>query len=302
MPELPEVETTRRGIDPVITGKPLRHLLLHETRMRWPIPSELPALLAGRTVLECGRRGKYLLLRFEHGVQIVHLGMSGSLRVVIPGAAPAAGLPQGGRAPSGGSKHEEPSVGAPPLRKHDHVEWIFDHATLRLHDPRRFGAVLWHPNGDGPVANHPLLAKLGIEPFDPRFDGRWLHAHFRGRSIAIKQALLAGSAVVGVGNIYCSESLFRAGIDPRTPAQKVSLPRCERLAGAIRATLADALESGGSTLRDYVGASGEPGAYFAIHAAVYERAGQPCKVCGTPIRRMVQGQRATYFCPQCQKR
>lgn len=275
MPELPEVETTRRGIDTVITGKTLRRLLVHEPRMRWPIPSDLPALLAGRTVLECGRRGKYLLLRFEHGVQIVHLGMSGSLRSV----------PQGEF-----------------LRKHDHVEWLFDDATLRLHDPRRFGAVLWHPDSDGPVENHPLLARLGVEPFDPRFDGRWLHTHFKGRGIAIKQALLAGSAVVGVGNIYCSESLFRAGIDPRTPAGKVSLPRCERLADAIRATLADALESGGSTLRDYVGASGEPGAYFAIHAAVYERAGQPCKVCGTPVKRLVQGQRATYFCPHCQKR
>jgi formamidopyrimidine-DNA glycosylase len=188
------------------------------------------------------------------------------------------------------------------LRKHDHVEWIFDHATLRLHDPRRFGAVLWHPNEDGPIESHPLLAKLGIEPFDPRFDGSWLHRHFQKRGMAVKQALLAGSAVVGVGNIYCSESLFRAGIDPRTPAGKISLPRCERLAEAICATLSDALESGGSTLRDYVGASGEPGAYFAIHAAVYERAGQPCKVCGTPIRRLVQGQRATYFCPRCQKR
>ena len=275
MPELPEVETTRRGIDAVITGKPLRRLVVHEARMRWPIPAELPALLAGRTVIECNRRGKYLLLRFEHGVQIVHLGMSGSLRVVPQQAF---------------------------LRKHDHVEWLFDHATLRLHDPRRFGAVLWHHDEDGPVENHPLLARLGIEPFDPRFDGRWLHRHFQKRGMAVKQALLAGSAVVGVGNIYCSESLFRAGVDPRTPAGKISLPRCERLAQAIRATLSDALESGGSTLRDYVGASGEPGAYFAIHAAVYERAAQPCKVCGTPIRRLVQGQRATYFCPHCQKR
>lgn len=279
MPELPEVETTRRGIDAVITGKPLRRLLVHETRMRWPIPAELPGLLAGRTVIECSRRGKYLLLRFEHGVQIVHLGMSGSLRVVA--SAPG---------------------GPPLLRKHDHVEWIFDHATLRLHDPRRFGAVLWHPAEAGPVETHPLLARLGIEPFDPRFDGRWLHRQFQKRAMAVKQALLAGSAVVGVGNIYCSESLFRAGIDPRAPAGKISLPRCERLAQAIRATLSDALESGGSTLRDYVGASGEPGAYFAIHAAVYERAGQPCKVCGTPIRRLVQGQRASYFCPHCQKR
>jgi formamidopyrimidine-DNA glycosylase len=275
MPELPEVETTRRGIDTIITGKPLRRLVVREPRMRWPIPADLPETLAGRRVLACSRRGKYLLLEFEHGTQIVHLGMSGSLRSV-------------------------PSDEAP--RKHDHVDWIFDDVTLRLHDPRRFGAVLWHPASDGPIIAHPLLAKLGIEPFDPRFDGKWLHQQFKGRSIAIKQALLAGTAVVGVGNIYASESLFRAGIDPRTPASRVSLARCTRLANHIRATLADALTSGGSTLRDYVGATGQPGSYFEIHAAVYERANQPCRVCQTPIRRIIQGQRATYYCPHCQRR
>ncbi|MVW70207.1 bifunctional DNA-formamidopyrimidine glycosylase/DNA-(apurinic or apyrimidinic site) lyase [Bordetella sp. 15P40C-2] len=275
MPELPEVETTRRGIDTVITGRTLRHLVVRESRMRWPIPAELPELLTNRTVLECARRGKYLLLRFEHGTQIVHLGMSGSLRSVPVDEAP---------------------------RKHDHVDWVFEHATLRLHDPRRFGAVLWHPASDGPIIAHPLLAKLGIEPFDPRFDGHWLHQQFRGRNVAVKQALLAGDAVVGVGNIYASESLFRAGIDPRTPAGRVSLARCTRLADSIRATLADALASGGSTLRDYVGATGQPGSYFEIHAKVYERHGQPCRVCGTPIKRLVQGQRATYYCPRCQRR
>lgn len=275
MPELPEVETTRRGIDAVITGQTLRRLVVREPRMRCPVPPDLPALLTDRVVLECARRGKYLLLRFEHGVQLVHLGMSGSLRRVPQDEAP---------------------------RKHDHVDWVFDHAILRLHDPRRFGAVLWHPTDAGPIDTHPLLTTLGIEPFDPRFDGKWLHDQFRGRAMAVKQALLAGSAVVGVGNIYASESLFRAGIDPRLAAGKVSRPRCDKLAAAIRLTLTDALESGGSTLRDYVGASGEPGAYFTIHAAVYERAGQPCRLCGTPIRRIVQGQRATYFCPHCQKR
>ncbi|AIT25135.1 formamidopyrimidine-DNA glycosylase [Bordetella holmesii 44057] len=275
MPELPEVETTRRGIDAIIKGQALRRLVVREPRMRWPIPADLPALLADRPVLATDRRGKYLLLRFEHGVQIIHLGMSGSLRRVAIDEAP---------------------------RKHDHVDWVFDHAIFRLHDPRRFGAVLWHPAETGPVETHPLLIGLGIEPFDLRFNGKWLHDQFRGKRVAIKQALLAGHAVVGVGNIYASESLFRAGIDPRLPAGKLSGPRCERLAHAVRATLTDALASGGSTLRDYVGASGEPGTYFAIHAAVYERAGQPCRVCGTPIRRIVQGQRATYFCPHCQKR
>jgi formamidopyrimidine-DNA glycosylase len=181
------------------------------------------------------------------------------------------------------------------------VEWVFEHAILRLHDPRRFGAVLWHATDDGPIEFHPLLAKLGIEPFDARFGAEWLRDQFRGRSAPIKQVLLAGEAVVGVGNIYASESLFRARINPRTPAGKLSLARCARLAQAIRETLADALESGGSTLRDYVGAGGEPGSYFTIHAAVYERAGQPCRTCGTPIKRFVQGQRATYYCPSCQR-
>jgi formamidopyrimidine-DNA glycosylase len=274
MPELPEVETTRRGIATVMTGRPLVQLVVREARLRWPVPAHLADTLAGRTVLECGRRGKYLLLRFEHGTQIVHLGMSGSLRRVAEGEAP---------------------------RRHDHIDWVFEHAMLRLHDPRRFGAVLWHPDDAGPVESHPLLAKLGIEPFDPRFGGPWLHERLHGRAAPIKQLLLAGEAVVGVGNIYASESLFRAGIHPRTPARRLSATRCERLAQAIRQTLADALASGGSTLRDYVGASGEPGSYFEIHAAVYERAGQPCRVCGTPIRRIVQGQRATYYCVKCQR-
>ena len=184
------------------------------------------------------------------------------------------------------------------LRKHDHVEWIFDQAVAGI---TRASARCCNAAGDGPIEAHPLLAKLGIEPFDPRFDGAWLHRHFQRHGAAIKQVLLAGAAVVGVGNIYASESLFRARINPKTPANKLSPARCDRLAECVRATLADALTSGGSTLRDYVGATGEPGAYFEIHAAVYEREGQPCRVCGTPIKRIVQGQRATYYCPKCQK-
>ena len=274
MPELPEVETTRRGIATVITGQTVRELVVRQARLRWPIPPELPALLAGRPVLACSRRGKYLLFQFGHGTQIVHLGMSGSLRRV--------------------------ALNEPP-RLHDHVDWVFDHAIYRLHDPRRFGAVLWHPAEAGSLDSHPLLAKLGIEPFDERFGGQWLHTHCQGRSAAIKQVLLAGHAVVGVGNIYASESLFRARINPKTPARRLSRKRSDRLADAIRATLADALASGGSTLRDYVNATGEPGAYFTIHAAVYERGGLPCRVCAAPIRRIVQGQRATYYCPVCQR-
>jgi len=187
------------------------------------------------------------------------------------------------------------------LRQHDHVEWVFEHATLRLHDPRRFGAVLWHDRVQGDIGQHPLLASLGIEPFDPGFDASLLHEGLKGRKTAIKQALLAGDIVVGVGNIYASESLFRARIHPKTPSSRLSIQRCERLVDAVRGTLKDALESGGSTLRDYVNATGEPGAYFSIHAAVYEKAGQPCRRCRSVIRRIVQGQRATYYCPGCQK-
>ncbi|WP_322996671.1 bifunctional DNA-formamidopyrimidine glycosylase/DNA-(apurinic or apyrimidinic site) lyase [Castellaniella sp.] len=275
MPELPEVETTRRGIATIMPGRTLRQLLVHESRLRWPIPPDLPALLANQVVLACDRRGKYLLIQFSHGTQIVHLGMSGSLRRVPLDA---------------------------PLRKHDHVEWIFDDARFLLHDPRRFGAVLWHPANAGPIDSHPLLAKLGVEPFDAAFTPALLHAGVHTRQQSIKQLLLAGHLVVGVGNIYASESLYLAGIDPRTPGKRLSRPRCARLHAAILQTLSQALESGGSTLRDYVNAQGTPGAYFTLHAAVYERAGQPCSHCGQAIRRIVQGQRATYFCPHCQKR
>jgi len=274
MPELPEVETTRRGIDAVATGYTLRKLIVHESRMRWPILADMPSLVADQVVRACKRRGKYLLIEFDSGTQLIHLGMSGSLRSVQNGEL---------------------------LRKHDHVEWQFDHVTLRLHDPRRFGSVLWHPKALGPLENHPLLSKLGIEPFDPEFDANWLKKGLAGRKVSIKQALLAGDVVVGAGNIYASESLFRARIHPKTQATRVSLARCERLVSALQQTLNDALESGGSTLRDYVNATGEAGAYFTLHAAVYEREGAPCKVCATPIKRIVQGQRATYFCPSCQK-
>lgn len=275
MPELPEVETTRRGISPIMTDRRLESFLVHESRMRWPIPADLPATVSGHIVRDCGRRGKYLLIGFDHGIQIVHLGMSGSLR----------------RVPL-----DE------PRRKHDHAEWIFSDARFLLHDPRRFGAVLWHPANGGPIAEHPLLARLGVEPLSPDFDGDVLARAFAGRQIAVKQALLSGDAVVGVGNIYASEALFKAGIDPRLPAGRLSRRRCALLAQAIKETLSQALDSGGSTLRDYVTATGEPGAYFTLHAAVYEKAGQPCIRCATPIRRIVQGQRATYFCPRCQRR
>lgn len=275
MPELPEVETTRRGIATIMPGHVLKRLIVHESRLRWPIPANLPAQVEGQTVQSCERRGKYLLINFPNGTMIIHLGMSGSLRRANPG--------------------EE-------RRKHDHVEWLFDDSRFLLHDPRRFGAVLWHPATDGPVLQHPLLASLGLEPFDPLFTPVWLHQQLAGKTASIKQVLLAGRMVVGVGNIYASESLFRARIYPRTHAGKLSLKRCELLTDAIRGTLSDALESGGTTLRDYVNANGQAGAYFEIHADVYDREKQACHVCGTPIRKIVQGQRATYYCPACQRR
>lgn len=257
-------------------GETLQRFVVHESRMRWPVPDDMEALISGHRVLACERRGKYLLIRFEHGTQIVHLGMSGSLR----------------RVPL-----DE------PRRKHDHAEWIFRHARFLLHDPRRFGAILWHPASDGPVqTSHPLLLTLGIEPFDSEFTGPWLHGQLKGKTQAIKQALLAGTIVVGVGNIYASEALFRAQINPKAAAGRLSVQRCTALVAAIKATLNDALESGGSTLRDYINATGEPGAYFQLHAAVYGKEGLACPRCGTPIRRIVQGQRATYYCTGCQKR
>jgi len=274
MPELPEVETTRRAVDALITGQTLTRLAVHEARLRWPVPADLPEVLRGQAVVACERRGKYLLIRFAHGTQLVHLGMSGSLRAVAAHA---------------------------PRRVHDHVEWVFAHARLLLHDPRRFGAVLWHAAHQGDVLHHPLLAHLGIEPFDPGFDGDHLHAQWRGKQQAIKLALLAGAAVVGVGNIYACEALFHAAIHPATAAGRLSRARCARLAYAIRAVLSQALAAGGSTLRDYVQVSGEHGTYFQLHAAVYERAGKPCQRCSGTIRRIVQGQRSTYYCPRCQR-
>lgn len=275
MPELPEVETTRRGLATIMPGTTLRRFIIHDSRMRWPIPPLLQTEINGRLVLACARRGKYLLIEFEHGTQLVHLGMSGSLRRV--------------------PKDE-------PRQKHDHAEWVFDHARFLLHDPRRFGAVLWHPASAGPVkTSHPLLQNLGIEPIDSAFTGAWLREQLHGKKQAIKQTLLSGTVVVGVGNIYASEALFRARINPKAAAGRLSLTRCDALVAAIQRTLTDALNSGGSTLRDYTNATGQPGAYFELHAAVYGKSDTPCPVCDTPIRRIVQGQRATYYCTRCQR-
>lgn len=274
MPELPEVEVTRQGIAPHVEGRVLRHMVIREPRLRWPVPDDLADLCANQPLRRTERRGKYLLLHFDHGVQLVHLGMSGSLRVLPAEQTPAV---------------------------HDHIDWVFDEHLLRLRDPRRFGAVLWHPHDAGPVLRHPRLAGLGIEPFDPRFSGAWLQRGIRGRGATIKALLLAGDIVVGVGNIYASESLFRARIHPSTPGHRLGRTRCDRLAEAVRATLADAIAAGGSSLRDFVHSDGGTG-YFQLDSAVYGREGEPCRRCaGGIIRKQIHNQRATYYCPSCQK-
>lgn len=269
MPELPEVEVTRLGIAPYVIGRKINAAVARERRLRWPVPDGFESL-AGLVVRAVRRRGKYLLLECDHGHLIVHLGMSGSLRLLPRDTPPG---------------------------KHDHVDLVFGARVLRLRDPRRFGAVLWT---QAPIATHPLLAHLGIEPLSRAFDGARLHALARGRGTAIKHMLMDARCVVGVGNIYASESLFVAGVDPRTPARRLSRARCERLAAAIKQTLRKAIRAGGATLRDFVGSDGAPG-HFQLRAQVYDREGLPCRRCGTRVRRVVQGQRTTYFCPKCQR-
>ncbi|WP_042883969.1 bifunctional DNA-formamidopyrimidine glycosylase/DNA-(apurinic or apyrimidinic site) lyase [Cupriavidus necator] len=287
MPELPEVEVTRRGLLPHVVGRRIAAVTVRHRGLRWPVDPELESRLAQRVVRRIERRGKYLLLECVSadgeaaaGWLLVHLGMTGTLRV----------LPD-----------------APPPGTHDHLDLLLaaepgagpGPVVLRFRDPRRFGAILWTTLPEAQLQQHPLLRTLGIEPFDAAFDGAWLHRHTRGRSAAIKTVLLAGGIVVGVGNIYASESLFHAGIRPTTPAGRLSRARCDRLAQAVRETLAQAIERGGSTLRDFVGSDGASG-YFQLDCFVYDRAGQPCRVCNTPVRQIVQGQRSTFYCPNCQ--
>jgi formamidopyrimidine-DNA glycosylase len=235
------------------------------------VPAGLESEVRGQTVEAVGRRGKYLLLRTGAGTLILHLGMSGSLRVVDADAPP--GL-------------------------HDHVDLVLEEGqALRLTDPRRFGCLLWTQEDPG---RHPLLSGLGPEPFDPELTGGYLYRQSRGRRAAVKAFLMDGHVVTGVGNIYASESLFVAGIHPARPAGRVGTARYERLAEAVRTVLSEAIRAGGTTLRDFVGADGNPG-YFAQHLRVYEREGEPCEVCGHSLRRRVIGQRASYFCPRCQR-
>jgi formamidopyrimidine-DNA glycosylase len=269
MPELPEVEVTRRGLAPQLTGRTISGVTVREPRLRWPVPREVRAL-AGRTVRSIRRRGKYLLVDCGDGHLILHLGMSGSLRV----------LPRG-----------------TPAQKHDHFDLELGERVLRLRDPRRFGAVLW---ATGDAAAHPLLAHLGIEPLSRCLNSVRLYALTRAHRTAIKQFLMDARRIVGVGNIYANESLFRAGISPRRAARRLTAKQCERLARAIKDTLRAAIRAGGSTLRDFVGADGAAG-YFQQRTWVYDRAGQKCRRCGARIRQLRQGQRSTYYCPTCQR-
>lgn len=269
VPELPEVEITCRGISAHVTGRTVAAVEVREPRLRWRIPEPVRELV-GRTVRAVRRRGKYLVLDCGDHCLILHLGMSGSLRV----------LP----------------VGTPP-QKHDHFDLVFSDCMLRLRDPRRFGAVLWSA---GPECEHRLLADLGFEPLSKEMDGARLHALTRGRRTSIKQFLMDGRNIVGVGNIYANESLFHAGIRPSRRAGSLSLKHCTDLVSAIKRTLRAAIHAGGSTLRDFVHSDGRPG-YFQRRCSVYDRAGEPCKRCGAGIRRAMHGQRASFYCPTCQR-
>ncbi len=276
MPELPEVETTRRGLSPHLEGATITGVVIRNARLRWPVPENLPELLNGQSIISLKRRAKYLLLACGNNTLILHLGMSGSLRI-LPASTPP--------------------------ERHDHFDLLLDNGKLmRLRDPRRFGAVLWH---EGEIDTHPLLNKLGPEPLEDgygenNFDARYLYRATRNRNIAIKQVIMDNHVVVGVGNIYASEALFSAGISPLLKAGTLSLSRCARLVEAIRQTLSTAIIAGGSTLRDFVNTSGNPG-YFQQQHRVYGRAGEPCRRCGAPVKQIKQGQRSSFYCGNCQK-
>jgi formamidopyrimidine-DNA glycosylase len=271
MPELPEVETTRRGIAPLLCGLRVTSVDVREPRLRWPVPPALARELPGQLICGVTRRAKFLLLESPVGHLILHLGMSGSLRIV--------------------------SRELPP-EKHDHLDVIMgDGRCLRFRDPRRFGAALW--TRDDPL-EHPLLKNLGPEPLEDGFNAVWLHRLSQRRRVAIKSFLMNGQVVAGVGNIYASEALFLAGIHPGRPAGRISLNRYQRLVGAVRDVLAAAIAAGGTTLRDFVDSNGSPG-YFSQSLRVYGRQGEACDQCGSRVRSRIIGQRSTFYCPRCQR-
>ncbi|MSQ58790.1 MAG: bifunctional DNA-formamidopyrimidine glycosylase/DNA-(apurinic or apyrimidinic site) lyase [Betaproteobacteria bacterium] len=270
MPELPEVEVTRRGVAAHIEGRCITKVVIRRHDLRWPVPRELPAILPGLRVKAVNRRAKYLLLDCEQGWLIVHLGMSGSLRIIPTGTAAA---------------------------KHDHFDLEFGGELMRLRDPRRFGAVLWT---QAPPEQHELIAHLGPEPFSAEVSGKWLHGQLRGRTAPIKNLLMDSRILVGVGNIYANEALFRSGIRPSLAGRKLSVARCGALVETVRATLSSAIEAGGSTLRDFTNTDGSSG-YFQQSYFVYDRHGEPCRVCGAPVKLASVSQRSTFYCPRCQR-
>lgn len=270
MPELPEVETTRRGIEPHLEGRIIKDLIVRQPRLRWPVPETLNVLVSGHRVSSVTRRGKYLLLNLPNGAVMVHLGMSGSLYLV------SAGQPAG---------------------FHDHVDLVLDSGmALRLTDPRRFGSVLWQPQGE----SHELLSKLGPEPLSDDFTVDYLRQCCSGRKQAIKQFIMNSQVVVGVGNIYANEALFKAGIHPKRAAGNISAARLSRFVDEIRTVLAKAIEQGGTTLKDFVGGDGQPG-YFKQQLNVYGRGGELCHGCQSTLKEIRLGQRSTVYCPECQR-
>jgi formamidopyrimidine-DNA glycosylase len=272
MPELPEVETTRRGIAPHVHGRRVARIDVYDSRLRWPVPADLDARTRGATIERIDRRSKYLLFRLGATTLIVHLGMTGTLRVFAPGTAPSPA-------------------------KHDHVDIVLDDGTLlRFRDPRRFGAMLFARDD----LSHPLLDALGPEPFDVAFDADHLWRATRNRRAPVKLVLMDNHVVCGVGNIYANEALFRAGIRPSVRANRLSKPRLARLVDAVRDVLTAAIAKGGSTLRDYVGSDGSAG-YFQLEYFVYGRTGDACRVCGTSIRESRLGARSSFYCPRCQR-
>jgi len=271
MPELPEVETTKRGIEPHIIKRQVSTVHIRTPKLRWPIPRSLKKHLPANTIRTVSRRAKYILIGFDHGTLITHLGMSGSMRICPPSRA---------------------------WRKHDHFALEFTHGKqLRLHDPRKFGSVLWSKEDP---AKHKLLIKLGPEPLHEEFDGSYLHGASIGRKASIKQHIMNHHIVVGVGNIYASEALFLSAIHPKRAAGRVSLKRMHTLAKNIKIILQRSIEQGGTTLNDFLNENGEPG-YFAQQLNVYGRAGEQCLSCDSVIRSIVLGQRSTFYCPSCQR-
>ena len=271
MPELPEVETSRSGIEPHLLNKKITGVVIRQYKLRWPIPKNLPTLATGKKVLAVSRRAKYIYLQLENGNIIIHLGMSGSLRICKKRTPP---------------------------EKHDHIDIIVTgNKILRLRDPRKVGCVLWAPSD---INQHKLIKPLGPEPLEQDFDTNHLKSKATNRTCSIKSLIMNSHIVVGVGNIYASEALFRAGINPKCKAGKISRPRLQKLVDAIKLTLSNAIKAGGTTLRDFTASDGQPG-YFAQELLVYSREGEPCTQCDGTIKQFTQQARSTFYCPTCQK-